>query len=143
MLLGIVLNVFCGFFLVVYYVLVGLLLLPFCGGLLEVNYRWLAVLVYINIPLGVSFFVKIFVLRVSVSYLFVILLCVMIIMFVCFFSIFSWFMLLSMDMRWEESKNNGLVFVVLGLVFLVLIYHFSKSLLCYFDGIEFGDGILY
>lgn len=70
-LLGVVAGVFRGVILFLYYFLAGLLLLPFSGGSYDVNFGWLTTLIYINIPLGVRFFVKLFVLGVVVNFFFV------------------------------------------------------------------------
>nr|YP_010133170.1 NADH dehydrogenase subunit 2 [Enterobius vermicularis]BAV82705.1 NADH dehydrogenase subunit 2 [Enterobius vermicularis] len=128
--LGVLMNLFSGLVLFLFYFLAGLLLLPFWSGVSKVNYGWLTTLIYINIPLGVSFLVKMFVLGLAVNYLFLFLLFVMVLMYMSFMSIFSWFMLMSFEVVLEEVKVDGFIFMIFALIFLLLIYYFFFCFVC-------------
>lgn len=60
-LLGYVFFLWGGLFLFLYYFFLSLFLVPAFGGERLVNYEWLVLLVYVNVPLGVLFFVKVYV----------------------------------------------------------------------------------
>lgn len=65
-LLGYFFSFVNGFVLFLYYFFLSIFMVPIFGGENFLDYDWLVIFVYINIPLGVSFFVKFFI----ISYLF-------------------------------------------------------------------------
>lgn len=57
-------SVVSGLLLFLYYFFFRVLIIPVFSRFFEVDFEWLVVIVYINVPLGVSFFVKVLTLSV-------------------------------------------------------------------------------
>nr|YP_009142691.1 NADH dehydrogenase subunit 3 [Oxyuris equi]AKI07544.1 NADH dehydrogenase subunit 3 [Oxyuris equi] len=70
-LLGYIYSFFNGLVLFLYYFFLSLFLIPFFGSEYGIDYDWLVVFVYVNIPLGVCFFVKVLVISCVFEFMYV------------------------------------------------------------------------
>ena len=70
-LLGYVFFLWGGMVLFLYYLFLSVFLIPVLGSECVLDYEWLVLLMYVNVPLGVLFFVKIFVVGYVFRFLFI------------------------------------------------------------------------
>nr|UFQ24448.1 NADH dehydrogenase subunit 2 [Pingus sinensis] len=114
---------FVGFFsvwvMLLYYFLLIFLLLPGFNSKDFCYLDWLVVLIFLNIPLGFTFFVKFFSLGAFCLEVGVFLMFVLFCMVLSVFSFGYW--LVIMSSYWKMEFLEGVVFVVTPLIFLVLV----------------------
>lgn len=122
---GYLLSLFNGVVCFFYYFFIRLFLVPFWRKEVRSDFDWLIILIYMNVPLGVIFFVKIFVLiSVLRSFrLWVVL--VLFLIFVNFYSLLSWLIKKRIEENFVVVKSR-LVFCLWGGIILVVLYRFSK-----------------
>lgn len=119
-LLGYIYSFFNGLVLFLYYFFLSLFLIPVFGVEDKFDFEWLVLLVYVNVPLGVSFFVKIFVVSFVFSYNLVWFFVIMFFLFVNFISLMVWLIVKSMVEGYRFSKVSGYYYFIFGLLFLVV-----------------------
>nr|YP_009178987.1 NADH dehydrogenase subunit 2 [Passalurus ambiguus]ALJ93251.1 NADH dehydrogenase subunit 2 [Passalurus ambiguus] len=122
-LLGYIYSFFNGLVLFLYYFFLSLFLIPVFGVEDKFDFEWLVLLVYVNVPLGVSFFVKIFVVSFVFSYNLVWFFVIMFFLFVNFISLMSimvWLIWYLMVGGYSFSKVSGYYYFIFGLLFLVV-----------------------
>ena len=88
--IGYIFSILRGLIIFFYYVFMSLFIIPIFNQLSMVNYEWLAIITYLNVPLGVSFFVKIFSLFVVVKVLGFWLVVLLFMIFINFMSLLVW-----------------------------------------------------
>nr|UUA64282.1 NADH dehydrogenase subunit 2 [Aspiculuris sp. PC-2022] len=113
-LLGYVFFLWGGMFLFVYYFFLSLFLIPVFGGEKLLDYEWLVLLMYVNIPLGVLFFVKVYVVSFVFSSFFVWMIGVLFFMFINFFSLMVWLLGKSVEEGFFVGKMSVFFYLVLG-----------------------------
>nr|AYG51202.1 NADH dehydrogenase subunit 1 [Metastrongylus salmi] len=129
--LGLVISVFNVFFLLFYYLMVMIMILfkfdLFSG--LSTDVSWELVLIFLNVPFSLGFFLKIFTLMEFLkSYSFLLLL----VFFLMFFSVISfsfWFIGLSTKFLKYFKNSKVFMFYFLPMMMIVVIFTISKSLL--------------
>lgn len=125
-LLGYLLSLLNGLVCFFYYFFISLFLVPFWGGETGSDFDWLIILIYINVPLGVTFFVKVFVMMSILFGLNLWVVVVLFLMFINFYSLLRWLIKKSLEEKAELVKG-GWVFCLLGGMILIILYRFSKS----------------
>lgn len=140
--LGYMYSFFSGFVLFLFYVIGGLLLFPFFGLESVKSYEWLVIIVYVNVPLGVSFLVKFFVLGYIYSIYLVWFVVVLFFMFMNFLSLLVWLVVKSLEEGFFFGNSRFFFYLIFGLIFLLLFYHCSKSFIMLFWWSRVVGGIL-
>nr|AST14933.1 NADH dehydrogenase subunit 2 [Hammerschmidtiella sp. ZengetLiu-2016] len=102
-LLGYIFSFFNGVLLFVYYIVLSVFLIPMFSGEEAQDFEWFMILVYMNVPLGVAFFVKIFVLGSSMFFVQFWFILVLMLMFMNFLSLSIW-----MVMKSSVESGGGL-----------------------------------
>ena len=127
LLLGILMGIW-GFLLMVFYYLMRLVVLLNYQILLNrINYYLEFFLVFLNVPLSFSFFLKIFMLNLSVSYFGVMVILIIIIIFLSALSFINWFVSYSSvrEKKFQDQINYCQIFLYF-LFILVFFFRFSK-----------------
>lgn len=139
-LLGVFNSFFNGFILFLYYILIRVLLIPlFNKGNIGSNMDWILLLIYINIPLGMAFFVKIFVLSQFLIFNRYFLLLLLFLIFLNFLSLSIWIIIKRRRERGHTDKNLFIFFIIFSRLFILLLYYCSKNLLYYFDEVKLNS----
>nr|YP_004927935.1 NADH dehydrogenase subunit 2 [Wellcomia siamensis]ACV96771.1 NADH dehydrogenase subunit 2 [Wellcomia siamensis] len=119
-LLGYLFSFFNGFFLFLYYFFLSIFLVPFFSSEVVLEYDWLVIYMYMSMPLGMSFFIKFF----MVSYLFffncIWFIVVMIFLFISFLALFFWMVLKGAKESFFFNKLSIGFYLIVGSLFLVL-----------------------
>lgn len=130
-----VVNVIYLFF---YYVVLMVFLIP-NFNVKDFNFvNWEVLLVFLNVPFSVSFFIKIFVLREVFKLDGLFLLFLLLIMFLSMLCFSLWLVNMSVkNMKMLGDNFKVLFFLVFPIMVFSVIYYFSKILLCRLDKAEF------
>lgn len=120
-LLGFVFSFFNGFILFLYYIGVSLFIIPYFNKNLKLDYEWFVLLFYINLPLGVSFFVKIFVLGGFIVTLNFVVLLVLLLMFMNFLCLRVWIIMKRTFDSVNFVKSRFYYNLLLPFLFLLLL----------------------
>lgn len=128
LIVGIFIGVFGFFFMVFYYLIRMLFLLNYQIIVNYINYNLEFFLVFLNMPLSFSFFLKIFILNVSVFYYGVFLILVIILMFMSSLCFISWFVNYSIfvNKKFQDQINYYLIFIYF-FTLTIFFFHFIKN----------------
>lgn len=113
-------SVVSGLLLFLYYFFFRVLIIPVFSRFFEVDFEWLVVIVYINVPLGVSFFVKVLTLSVVMPSLGFWVVLVFFLIFMNFISIMVWLIKKSIGVRLTIGGVMRKFYVLFGL-FLIMV----------------------
>lgn len=130
-----VVNVIYLFF---YYVVLIVFLIP-NFNVKDFNFvNWEVLLVFLNVPFSVSFFIKIFVLSEVFKMDGLFLLFLLLMMFLSMLCFSLWLVNMSAkNMNMLGDNFKVLFFLVFPMMVFSVIYYFSKILLCRLDKAEF------
>lgn len=96
------------------------------------------VLIFLNVPLGVTFFVKILSLNIIFNIFDFLLLLVLILIFASSLGLFYWFNSFRiMSSKIFKDYYTNFYFLIYFLSVIIFFYHFSKSLLYHLDKVKF------
>ena len=119
-LLSYVFSVLNSLVLFLYYFFLSLFMIPFFVDKSGNDIEWLTLLVFINIPLGVAFFVKVFTLGQFLVCLNFWLLLVLFLMFMRFLSLRVWLIMKSLKRNVDNYYSRRWFYLFMACVFLLL-----------------------
>lgn len=125
--LGLLLSFFNSFFLFIYYIL---LILYLIGKFNKLNLSWVSwetILVFINLPFGVTFFVKIFSLSEIIKLGYIIILILLFIIFLSSLTFSYWLINISIkNIKFNINSSKSFFVYLYSLIILLIIYFSSK-----------------
>lgn len=134
---GVLIGVWGFFVMTFYYIVRMVILINYQLFLNYINFYMELFLVFLNVPLSFSFFLKIFILGVSVNYLGYYLLFIIMIIVLSSLSFISWFVNYRavVNKKYQDQINYFIIFLYFMFI-VIFFFRFSKSLLYYLDRIK-------
>lgn len=136
--IGLFLSVFNTLYLFLYYIfLIIILIRKFRKS--RVNFlNWETILVFLNIPFRVTFFVKIFSLRELINFNSTFLILVLFTIFLSVLTFRYWLVNIRVKLGdFNQNNNKVFYFLIYPLIVIRIIYFSSKIILYYLDKVKF------